>query len=51
LGLTICRGIVAAHGGRIWVEERDGGGAAFHFTLPRGTPAQESVVPVEHSVA
>jgi two-component system sensor histidine kinase KdpD len=34
LGLTICRGIVAAHGGRIWVEERPGGGASFRFTLP-----------------
>jgi len=34
LGLTICKGIVVAHGGRIWVESREGGGAAFHFTLP-----------------
>ena len=34
LGLTICRGIVVAHGGRIWVEERQGGGASFRFTLP-----------------
>jgi two-component system sensor histidine kinase KdpD len=34
LGLAICRAIVAAHGGRIWVENREGGGAAFHFTLP-----------------
>ncbi len=34
LGLTICRGIITAHGGKIWVEEREGGGAAFHFTLP-----------------
>jgi two-component system sensor histidine kinase KdpD len=34
LGLTICRGIVSAHGGRIWVTERDGGGASFRFTLP-----------------
>ncbi len=34
LGLTICRAIVLAHGGRIWVDERDGGGAAFRFTLP-----------------
>ncbi len=34
LGLTICRGIVAAHGGQIWVDDRPGGGAAFRFTLP-----------------
>ncbi len=34
LGLTICRGIVNAHGGRIWVESRQGGGASFRFTLP-----------------
>jgi two-component system, OmpR family, sensor histidine kinase KdpD len=34
LGLTICRGIVSAHGGRIWVDDREGGGAAFRFTLP-----------------
>jgi two-component system sensor histidine kinase KdpD len=41
LGLAICRGIVAAHGGRIWAENRPGGGAAFRFTLPReGTPPE-----------
>jgi two-component system sensor histidine kinase KdpD len=34
LGLTICRGIVEAHGGRIWVEPREGGGASFRFSLP-----------------
>jgi K+-sensing histidine kinase KdpD len=34
LGLTICRGIVSAHGGRIWVDTREGGGASFRFTLP-----------------
>ncbi|MGD0483246.1 MAG: sensor histidine kinase KdpD [Gemmatimonadales bacterium] len=46
LGLTICRGIVTAHGGRIWAENRAGGGAVFHFTLPLvGTPP--SGMPVE----
>jgi two-component system sensor histidine kinase KdpD len=34
LGLAICRAIVAAHGGRIWVDGREGGGAVFRFTLP-----------------
>ena len=34
LGLTICRGIVAAHGGRMWVASPPDGGAAFRFTLP-----------------
>lgn len=34
LGLTICRAIIAAHGGRIWAENREGGGAVFKFTLP-----------------
>jgi K+-sensing histidine kinase KdpD len=34
LGLTICRGIVRAHGGTIRAEARPGGGAIFRFTLP-----------------
>lgn len=34
LGLTICRTIIAAHGGKIWAENRPDGGAVFHFTLP-----------------
>jgi signal transduction histidine kinase len=34
LGLYISRGIVEAHGGRIWVEDAPGGGASFSFTLP-----------------
>ena len=34
LGLTICRAIVSAHGGRIWVQNRAGGGASFQFALP-----------------
>ena len=33
LGLSICRTIVEAHGGRIWMEPREGGGTEFHFTL------------------
>jgi len=34
LGLAVSRGLVEAHGGHIWVEERAGGGAVFRFTLP-----------------
>lgn len=34
LGLAVSRGLVEAHGGRIWAENREGGGAIFSFTLP-----------------
>ena len=37
LGLAICHGIVDLHGGRIWAENRSGGGASFRFALPLGT--------------
>jgi len=36
LGLAICDAIVKAHGGRIWVEDREGGGARFRISLPAG---------------
>jgi two-component system sensor kinase FixL len=35
LGLSICRTIVEANGGRIWMQPREGGGTEFHFTLMR----------------
>lgn len=36
VGLSICRTIIDAHGGKIWIEETPGGGATFAFTLPPG---------------
>jgi two-component system sensor histidine kinase KdpD len=33
LGLAVARGLIAAHGGRIWAENRPDGGACFTFTL------------------
>jgi two-component system sensor histidine kinase KdpD len=44
LGLAICRGIVRAHGGRIWAQNLPGGGVAFLFTLPLGA-TQPAPVP------
>src|SRR2546428_4293389 len=39
LGLTICPGIIEAHGGHMWAENRPGGGAGVRLTLPlTGTP-------------
>lgn len=34
IGLSISRGIVEAHGGRLWAENGAHGGATFHFTVP-----------------
>ncbi|MBI2864290.1 MAG: PAS domain S-box protein [Chloroflexi bacterium] len=44
LGLYICRGLVEAHGGRIWVDSQEGMGSTFHFSLPLKTDA--SVIPL-----
>jgi PAS domain S-box-containing protein len=38
LGLFIVRGLVDAHGGTVWVESGDGGGARVRFSLPVGRP-------------
>lgn len=42
VGLTICRSIINAHGGKLWAASKPGGGAVFRFTLP---PAEEKPRP------
>jgi two-component system sensor kinase FixL len=37
LGLAICRSLVNNYGGKIWMEEKEGGGIEFNFTLLVGT--------------
>jgi signal transduction histidine kinase len=36
LGLYISKGVVEAHGGKMWAESRPGSGSTFHFAVPRG---------------
>jgi two-component system, OmpR family, sensor histidine kinase KdpD len=47
LGLAVARGLIEAHGGRIWAENRPDGGAKFLFTLPLddgdGQPSSQGV--------
>ncbi len=42
LGLPICKGIIEAHGGSIWAENREGGGVEVSFMLPASPDEEES---------
>ncbi len=44
VGLSICRSIIEAHDGRIWVEPNLPKGAAFHFTVPRASHGESGAV-------
>lgn len=44
LGLAVARGLVSAHGGRIWAENRNGHGARFSFAIP-GAPMPDELAP------
>lgn len=48
MGLSICRSIIEAHGGQIWVTTEKGTGSTFSFTLPPPQSSQErSAIPEE----
>jgi signal transduction histidine kinase len=42
LGLATVKSIVEKHGGRVWVESKEGEGSAFHFSLPKMEEASQS---------
>ncbi|MFY9955903.1 MAG: ATP-binding protein [Bradyrhizobium sp.] len=49
MGLSICRSIIHAHGGRLWVETNEPRGVVFQFTLP-GAEREELTTPPQASL-
>ncbi len=47
LGLAICKGLVEAHGGRIWIKKQTGNGTTISFTIPLAPPKRPVVVAEE----
>ncbi len=45
LGLYICRAIVTAHGGHIWVESKEGVGTTFSFVIPAKSNSRDKLTP------
>jgi signal transduction histidine kinase len=50
LGLAIARGIVAAHGGKMWVKSERGSGSTFFFTLPTAPRTAPAAAGDPHSL-
>jgi signal transduction histidine kinase len=45
LGLAVARALIEMHGGRVWVDDGDGAGAAINFTVPAATRRREQSLP------
>jgi PAS domain S-box-containing protein len=44
IGLTIVKKIIEKHGGKIWVESKEGRGSTFYFRLPKSSPGNNNTV-------